>query len=169
MHIEVIDDLNMIIYLSNIRYKFESNTKEALQDMLKDLFSRLKDYYDININGFYNITVFKDNNYGLVLELQKEDIDYIDYFDGQVDMNITFENNVQFLYEIDDFFNLDEKLIEKVKLYKYKGKIYMQISKNISHIDMGKIIEFSKIIYNDSASQIIKKGEMINIKHSFAT
>ena len=116
MHIEVIDNLNMIIYLSNIHCKLESNKKEDLQKCFKDLFIKLKDYYNININGFYNIKVFKDNYYGLVLELEKEDIDYMDYFDGQVDMNITFENNGSFLYEVDDYFNLENDLLKKIKI-----------------------------------------------------
>ena len=167
MHIEIVDDFNMIIYLNNIHSKLISNNKEDVQDCFRNLFSKLKNYYNININGFYNIKAFKDKYYGMILELSKEDIDYIEYFDGQVDMNITFETNCNFLYEIEDYFNLDKDLIKNIKLYKYKGKFYIQIIKNISSIDIGKIIEFSKIIYDDTTKQIIKRGSVFEIDKNF--
>lgn len=166
MHIEVVDNFNMIIYLNSAHSKLISNNKEDVQECFKNLFSKLKDYYNININGFYNIKAFKDKYYGMILELSKEDIDYIEYFDGQVDMNITFENNCTFLYEIDDYFDLDKKIIKNTKLYKYKGKFYIQIVKNISSADIGKIMEFGKIIYDDMTKQIIKKGNILEIDNN---
>lgn len=160
MHIEIIDDFNMIIYLNNNHIKsIDFNKKEDLENYFKTLFVKLREHYDIDINGFYNINAYKDKNYGLVLELEKEDIDYMDYFNGQVDMNIIFENNSVFLYEIDDYFNIDKKILNKINIYKYNEKIYLQIIDDISEINMGKILEFSKIIYNDK--RIIKHGTKI--------
>lgn len=166
MHVDIIDDLNMIIYLNNMKIKtIDFSKKEDLQDCFRDLFVNLKDSYNINVNGFYNINVYKDKFYGIVLEIEKEDIDYIDYLSGQVDMNIIVDNNNTFLYEINDYFNIDKKNIDKFKLYQYKNKIYLQVIDNISSIDFGKIMEFSKIIYGDICKQILKHGKKIEVNN----
>ena len=54
MHVDIIDDLNMIIYLNNMKIKtIDFSKKEDLQDCFRDLFVNLKDSYNINVNGFY--------------------------------------------------------------------------------------------------------------------
>lgn len=164
MHVDIIDDLNMIIYLNNVQIKtIDFNKKEDLQDYFRNLFVNLKEFYNININGFYNINVYKDKFYGIVLEIEKEDIDYIDYLNGQVDMNIVIDNSNIFLYEIDDYFNIDKKNIDKFKIYQYQNKIYLQIIDNLSSIDLGKIMEFAKIIYGDACKHILKHGKKIKV------
>lgn len=164
MHVEIIDDFKMIIYLNNMQINsVDFNKKEDLQEYFKKLFRNLKNFYNMNINGFYNINVYKDEYYGIILEIEKEDIDYIEYFDGQVDMNITVESDNIFLYEIDDYFNIDEKIINKIKVYQYKNKLYIKIISNISNVDFGEMLEFSKIIYANESEQIIKYGKEINI------
>ena len=43
MHIDIVDDLNMIIYLQNDRIKnIDFSDKSDLQDYFKDLFVKLK-------------------------------------------------------------------------------------------------------------------------------
>ena len=60
MHIDIVDDLNMIIYLQNDRIKnIDFSDKSDLQDYFKDLFVKLKNNYNININGYYYINVYK--------------------------------------------------------------------------------------------------------------
>ena len=165
MHIEVIDDLNIIIYLNHNHIKnIDFSKKEDLQEYFKTLFMNLKDCYGIDINGFYNINVYKDKYYGVILEIEKENIEYMDYFNGQIDMNIIVDNNSVFLYEIDDFFYLDLDIIDKINIHEYKSKLYINVIDDISDIQLGKMIEFSKIIYGEKGKQIIKYGKIVNIK-----
>ena len=80
MHIDIVDDLNMIIYLQNDRIKnIDFSDKSDLQDYFKDLFVNLKNNYNININGYYYINVYKDKYYGCILEMKKEELDYMEY------------------------------------------------------------------------------------------
>lgn len=165
MHIQFVDELNMIIYLNKFKLKtIDFNKKEDLQEYFKNLFFNLKVYYNIDINGFYNINVFKDKFYGIVLEIEKEDLDYMEYFNGSIDMNMSIQNQ-NFLYEIDDYFNIDKKILDKIKIYQYKNKLYLEIIDELSSMNIAKITEFSKIIYDDEASIIIKHGKKIDVKH----
>ena len=67
MHIDIVDDLNMIIYLQNDKIKnIDFSDKSDLQDYFKDLFVNLKNNYNININGYYYINVHKDKYYGCI-------------------------------------------------------------------------------------------------------
>lgn len=163
MHIDIIDDLNFIIYLNNMQIKnVDFNKKDDFEEYFKNLFTKLKKINNIEFSGFYNIYVYKDHYYGVILEIEKEDIDYIDYFDGQVDMSITLKKDNIFLYKIDDYFNINKKLNNKIKVYHYKDNIYVQIINKLSTIEIAQILEFSKIIYNET-DKIIKFGKEITI------
>lgn len=166
MHIDIIDDLNIRIYLQKSKIKnIDFTDKGDLQDYFKELFINLKNNYNININGYYYINVFKDKNYGLILEMKKEELDYIEYLDGQVDMSIAVDNNDMFFYELDDYFSIDNKIIKNIKLYKYDNKIYIQLINKISNICMAKLLEFSKIIYGEKCRRIKRQGNIINIEN----
>lgn len=165
MHIDIVDDLNMIIYLQNDRIKnIDFSDKSDLQDYFKDLFVNLKNNYNININGYYYINVYKDKYYGCILEMKKEELDYMEYLDGQVDMNIVIDTNDTFLYEMNDYFNIDKSLINNVNVYKYNNKIYVKLVNNISNIKMGQLLEFSNIIYGDKCKKIRKMGNLIEME-----
>ena len=165
MHIDILDDLNIIIYLQNNRIQdIDFSDKGDLQDYFKDLFVNLKNNYNININGYYYINVYKDKNYGCILEMKKEELDYMEYLDGQVDMNIVIDNNDTFLYEMNDYFDIDEKIVNNIKIYQYDHKIYVQLINNISSINMGKLLEFSNVIYGDKCKKIKKLGNLIEKK-----
>lgn len=162
MHIDIIDDLNIIIILQNSKIKgIDFTDKNDLQEYFKDLFVNLKNNYNININGYYYINVFKDKYYGIILEMNKEEIDYIEYLDGQVDMNIVIDNNDIFLYEMNDYFNLDNSIINNLNIYKYNNKIYVELINKISNINMAKLLEFSNIIYGNKCNKIKKLGILL--------
>lgn len=162
MHIDIIDDLNIIIYLQNNKIKeLDFTDKNDLQEYFKELFINLKNNYNININGYYYINVFKDKYYGLILEMNKEEIDYMEYLDGQVDMNIVIDNSDTFLYEMSDYFNIDNSIINNINIYKYNSKIYVELTNKISNINMAKVLEFSNIVYGDKCKKIKKLGILL--------
>ena len=145
----------LIIYLKKqLIDTIDFTKKNELEKYFKELFLKLKEYYNIKINGYYNINVYIDEFYGVVLELQKEELDYYDYFDNQVDMHILTEE-VQFLYLIEDYFIINELNISK--LYYYKDKYY--ILPNIN-TDYNYLLENSEVIYKNT-KEIIKFGRVI--------
>ena len=145
------------IYLNQIDFE----DKEKLEIYFHKLLKTLKEFYKININGYYEINVYVDNNYGVILELKKEEIEYFSYYEDEVDMQLIVHNTV-FLYEIEDYFWIEKELKNKILLYKYNKKIYMVINHNVDDILLGKIIENSNLKYKDN-QKIIKEKNLITI------
>ena len=81
MSIKFISELVLDIYLKKeIIGNINLRDKEILENYLRDLFKKLKDKYDIEIFGYYEIIVYIDEFYGVILHLEKEELDYYDYF-----------------------------------------------------------------------------------------
>lgn len=154
MKIDVSHD-KIVIYLKKDKVNIDFKDEIRLESFLKKLFICLNDYYDIEIKGYYDVCVYLDNIYGMVLVLKCEDYDFYDYFDKQVDMRIKINKN-KFLYKVDDLFNIN---LSKYKIYKYLSDIYLLPKCNLNNIELGKLIEISDIIYD--SSEIIKKGIII--------
>lgn len=137
------DDNKIIIYLfkNNIK-KEDFNDLKYIEEYFRNIFIRLKQIYNIEINGFYNINVYIDNIFGIVLELIEENIEYIDYYDDVIDMKLELHEN-EFLYHINDVTNIDESNI----IYKYNNKYYLKIkNKN----ELYKILEYTSVVYKDT-------------------
>lgn len=154
MKIDVIHD-KIVIYLKKDKVNIDFKDEYRLESFLKKLFICLNDYYNIEIKGYYDVCVYIDNIYGMVLVLKSEDYDFYDYFDKQVDMRIKINKN-KFLYKVDDLYNIN---LSKYKIYKYLSDIYLLPKCNLNNIELGKLIEISDIIYD--SNEIIKKGIII--------
>ena len=131
-------DGNYIIYLNkyNVINMDFSNTK-VLENDLKTLLLRLKKYYKIDIQGYYNITIYIDDYYGAILKIEEDD-DYYDCFDDTVALRLK-KIKSSFLYEIDDISYL-YNFIDKVKININKDKIYIELLKKGSELyEKGKV------------------------------
>ena len=104
MKICINDDINTVIYI-NKEYSSDIDFSNELEieNYFKKIFNKLKTFYNISIKGFYNIDVYLDNYYGIVLNLEKENIDYYDYFDNHIDMQFRIKKYSSFLYKLNDF------------------------------------------------------------------
>ena len=113
MNIKFIDELILDIYIKKeLIDNIDFNNKEDLQKYLKKLFKILKNKYGVVIEGFYDITVYVDKFYGVVIHMEKDDIEYYDYYRNQVDMRIiTIETS--FLYLVED---IPKYLLNKVDI-----------------------------------------------------
>lgn len=153
------DENCMTIFLNKNYIKdLNFDIKKDLEDYFKKMFLKLKRHYDINISGYYNIEVYIDDNYGLIMKLNKEEIEYYDYFDNQIDMRIVIKNN-KFLYRVMDPFIMNDILDHNI--YLYKDRYYIDLINSVDEKIMMKIIEFSDILFDDEvdsvrASKLIK-------------
>lgn len=151
--LDIIDEDELVIYLKKYKvYNIDFSDEKKLEDILKKLFNRLNEYYDIKIQGYYNIDIYIDKNYGGVLKLNKEELEYYDYFDNQVDMKIII-NKTPFMYQVEDFFDID---LKKYNVYKYLNNIYLLPKKRLSNIELAKLMENSVVIYD--SDNVIKRG-----------
>ena len=120
MKIELVDDYNYTLYLNNLYIKdLNLDNKEDIENYLKKLFLIIKDRYDIDISGMFEIDIYVNNKYAIVIDIFKEDLEYLDYFSNQIDMQVNIIKDSIFLYEWDSFIEKD--------LDKYNHKYYIVV------------------------------------------
>lgn len=145
MSIKFIDSLILDIYVKKeFINDINFNSKEDLEKYLKKLFKTLKNKYDIVVEGFYDITVYIDKFYGVVFHLEKEDLDYYDYFKNQVDMRI-ITIDTEFMYLVDD---IPSNLLNKVKVCVKDDNIYIKIKEKLTKLEMMELVENSRLIFD---------------------
>lgn len=155
MKVKITDENNLIVFLNKLETKgINFTSKDNLEVELKDMFKKLNSVYNIKIYGYYNVSIYIDEYYGVVIDLSKEDIDYLDD-DNNVDMCIVIVEQ-SFLYEIDDLFN-----IKTGDVYRYKNKYYLKLNNDISNIEMGNLLEHSNLIYGDKVKNILDYGNVL--------
>ncbi len=141
---KVEENLNKIIVyiIDNTKYNKESSIKE----LLIDIFNDLSEFYNIEFNDSYNLNLYINKYYGMILEIEKNDI-IIDE-DNIVNLKLNILRDTLFLYQVDD--PLDYINYE---IYYYENKFYV----NIKKLDIN-LLENSNLIYGDSVYKIIGRG-----------
>ena len=154
----IIDD-NILIILGNFYLKdYNLNDYNEIE---KNLFKILKKH-TIELNGYYNVFIYQDKNYGLIIDMQKENLEYLDYFNNQIELNIEIIED-SFLYEIDDIFTLDKTALNQFTIYQKNYKFYLEVKEKINTIKLGTVLENSKIIYGKKAKKIKREGKIIKV------
>ena len=123
MKVEYITDNNFLVYIKKEYMEYKN---------ISEVFDKLNELYDINNTGYYSIDLYKDNNYGVILEILNIEPEIFSY-KLNVDLNII---KTKFYIELED--------IEK-DLFLYNNKMYKEIN-NIKDYDMGKIEFKIKVI-----------------------
>ena len=141
MKIEYQDQFNMTIYLGFFN-------EDDIEESFKNLFLKLKKYYKITPKGYYIINLYKDPYYGAIIDLEKEDLEYSDYFGNQVDMKINTINH-DFIYKLEDYFMIPKSILKKSILMTNKKDLYLKINKPLNYKELAYLMENTKIIYKD--------------------
>lgn len=151
---KIINDGKIIkLYLNELKSKFDDNIE--LEDYFRHLFQKLKRIFNLSFTGLYDIDIYFDQIYGAVIELKKEDIEYIDYYENEIDMRIIV-HDVTFLYKIHDVFEIDPSIIKTV--YYYRNNFYLEI-KNLDLSKLAKLMEMGDLIYQ--TEDILRYGKKI--------
>lgn len=140
MNIKFIDDMTFDIIIRDLNIDYTD--KEYLEEYLKKIFKRLYDYYDISIEGFYNIALYVDKYYGIIFHLEKENLEYYEYFKNQVDMRIII-NETEFLYKVE---NLIDEINDKVDII-VNDNIYLKLKEKLTDREMMILCENSEVVY----------------------
>lgn len=153
MKIELLDEYNYTLYLNNLYVKdLNLDNKDDIEKYLKKLFLIVKNRYDVDISGMFEIDIYVNDKYGIVIDIFKEELEYLDYFSNQIDMQVNIIKDSIFLYEIDN-------LIDNT-LYKYDSKYYI----NIEDINDISIYEQGKIIFGEYVLDVLKYGKKLMFK-----
>ncbi len=114
----------VIVYLKKEYSKIDDiKDKILIEKYFKKLLLKLKKRYLIDVTGFYNVKVYIDNRYGMVIEFYKLDSDFIFLPNDIIDLKITFYKDAQFYLELDN--NL---LIKDLIYLKKNNKYFVDIA-----------------------------------------
>ena len=141
MKVEMLSDKIIVYLLDNKKYNEDSDIKK----MLIKVFDNLEKYYDITFTSDYNLELYINRYYGMILEI-KENEDFI--YDDIVNLKLNILRDTLFLYEVDDpleYINYE--------IYYYNDKFYV----NAKREDIN-LIENSNLVYGDIVYKIIGRG-----------
>lgn len=141
MKVEMLSDKIIVYLLDNKKYNEDSDIKK----MLIKVFDNLEKYYGITFNNDYNLDLYINRYYGMILEI-KENEDFI--YDDIVNLKLNVLRDTLFLYEVDDpleYINYE--------IYYYNDKFYV----NAKREDIN-LIENSNLVYGDIVYKIIGRG-----------
>ena len=141
MKVEMLSDKIIVYLLDNKKYNEDSDIKK----MLIKVFDNLEKYYDITFTSDYNLDLYINRYYGMILEI-KENEDFI--YDDIVNLKLNILRDTLFLYEVDDpleYINYE--------IYYYNDKFYV----NAKREDIN-LIENSNLVYGDIVYKIIGRG-----------
>lgn len=162
MKIMINDENNIVIFLNKLNIQdINFEDREQLESYFRKLFNMLNNNYNLKISGFYYIYIYVNDIYGIIIEMDKQVIDFIEFYNNQIDMHITIIKNAKVLYEIKDPFFLDDNTKNKVEIYTYKGNIFLMVKEDLDNITMGRIIENSNIVYGIIADRIVANKKVI--------
>lgn len=148
----VIDKDFYIIKIFNKYNNFDIYSHDEIEKITKELFEKyLKKY---NLKGNITFNIYVDRLYGMIFEIKKTSDSLIDKL---IDIKIKFNLNISFLYEIDYFYLIENK-INNQNIYFYKDKFYLELINDIEEKEYIKLLDNSLIIYNDSINNIINNG-----------
>ncbi len=156
------DGKNVVIFLPSFNIFLDRLKKDELEDYFRALFLKLEERYGIDQSGFYQIYVYKDIYYGVVLEIEEEEIPYLDYLDNEVEMNIHIPKETIFMYQLEDILALDLDTLKASDLYFYQNKFYIELKKEISKKNYFQLLEYGELIYGDKTKKIQKLGKLFH-------
>lgn len=141
MKVEMLSNTIIVYLLDNKKYNEDSDIKK----ILINVFDNLEKYYNITFTSDYNLELYINRYYGMILEI-KEDEDFI--YDDIVNLKLNILRDTLFLYEVDDpleYINYE--------IYYYNDKFYV----NAKREDIN-LIEDSNLVYGDIVYKIIGRG-----------
>lgn len=158
---KLIIDENIVIFLDKIYLQnIDLTNQNQIQKKLIKFINKIQNKYTLDLNGYYNVYIYKDENYGLIVDMRKEELEYLDYF-NQIEMNIQVIEDT-FLYKIEDIFRLNKNILKKFIIYKNKDTIYLKAKNKLTSIELGLILENGEIIYGKKARKIERQSQIIS-------
>ena len=141
MKVEMLSNTIIVYLLDNKKYNEYSDIKK----ILINVFDNLKKYYNITFTSDYNLELYINRYYGMILEITENE-DFI--YDDIVNLKLNVLRDTLFLYEVDDpleYINYE--------IYYYNDKFYV----NAKREDIN-LIENSNLVYGDIVYKIIGRG-----------
>lgn len=151
-------DNNLIVFLNKkLMPQIDLSNKINMEKYFQKLFTKLNTIYELDLYGSYEINIYKNKIYGIILEIKEQENPYLDYYNG-IDMKITISKYNDFIYKVNNYY---KELKNNCEIYTLDGIIYA-IPKKDEFQKLGILIENSEIIYGKQCNQIKKRAKKIN-------
>ena len=134
MKIKYLDN-KIIVYLPGNRLTI--NNIEELNKEIKNIIIKLIKRYNIDFYGYSKVTIYNNEYYGNILEIEK----IYQTYQKNIDLKIIIYRFITMYLEFDDYLFLDRPKDLIIK----DGKYYLKIDKNLNLL---KYIEYGKVIYD---------------------
>lgn len=153
------DANKLLVFFNKIYIKdIDITERKVAKKFLKSLIKKLHNKYGLEFAGYYDVNIYIDKLYGIVISIENDELDYLDCFNNQIEMDIKFIET-SFLYKLEEI--IDDALLSKFYVYKNKYSFYLKPKENISDSEMSILLENSKIIFNDKVTELISKSEIM--------
>lgn len=137
------------VYLNKYYYQY---SKDTLNECIAKILLSIKKLYNIEMYSMFNIKCYINNNYGIILEVERE-YDPFSLYTKKTDLKLYLNSNSIFLYEVDDYFVKNN--IKNCNTYTFNKKYYVELLDD----DYLKIIEHTNnIIYGEDAKVIVNNN-----------
>ena len=157
MKVVCADDI-VSLYINKVYFQnFDFSDKGFLESYLKNVLKMLGNRYDLNFDGFYDVNIYVDDTYGVIVDVIREELEYFDYFTNQIQTNIKVIET-SFLYELFDLPAIDREMLD---VYKISDKIYVKIKNQMDVFMVGKLFEMSRVVYGNEAKEILKLSKKV--------
>ena len=152
MKIVVLDD-NFIIYKLKNNLDIDNLSKEEIERNIKKILIYVKKRYLKSISGFYNVILYSNKKYGLILEVNKESD--LDFFPDLVDIKLKIVSDFDIYLKFDDYF-----LIKDYEVYYYDNYFYVNID-DLSNKDIICLSDYYEITYGEGLDKIRCKLKLV--------
>lgn len=126
-----------------------------LKDYVKKIILKVKDKLVRYISGFYEVEVYLNDFYGVIIEMFKKS-DF-DFFKDFIELDININENSTMYFEFEDYFTI----LNKKDIYFHNNKYYVNINK-LNSKELLKMSEYGRIIYGNKLNEIESKLKKIN-------
>lgn len=126
-------------------YTYIMEDTESINDYVKSLILKLKTKYKVNMLGFYQINIYKNNKVGMIIDIIKDDEDY---FYDLLDLKIKVYDNSPMLLKFNDYFFNNKK-----DVIVFDNNYYIKIN-DFNEKDFLSVVEFGSIVYGDELKKV---------------
>lgn len=163
MKIVLIDQYHVVIFLFKDFWNINFTDRDDLELYFKKIILSIEENHGVLFDGFLDITIYMDEQYGSVIEIEKDNLEYPYTSLGETEMNIHLVKNSFILYQVQDPFILDPEILKQQEIYYYRSQFYLKIQEALELADFLKVLEQGKIIYGNTTNNIVHYGQLVKV------
>lgn len=145
---------SFLLYLNESEIKdLDFENKAKMKAYIETVFLKLKATNYFKSGGYYQVTIFINKSFGLIMEVIK-----LKNKMSEVELKIIIETNALFLYEIEDYFLINSIKLETINIFYYKQKYYLLLKEELTSFQYNFLSEHSRLVFGKEALKIRKRA-----------